>query len=305
MNKTGAILLGVAGVILFSAKAVMVKLAYHYDVDALSLLLFRMLFALPIYIIIIALLPRNTDVLYTKKDYVLLVLFGILGYYIASYFDFLGLQYIKASLERIILFMYPTLVLFISRIFLGIKINRWQVLAIGVSYFGIVLTFSQEIMMSEYTDQVVLGSLLVLTSALTYAAYLVGSGYLIPKFGSVRFTAYAMCLACICVIVHYGVQSDKSIFSYEAEVYYYGLAMAVFATVLPSFLVSEAIKHIGANNFGIIGSLGPISTILLANIFLDERMTMLQIIGTLIVIGGIFILIKNKSKLKNEASQSS
>ena len=221
----------------------------------------------------------------------------------ASYLDFVGLQYIKASLERIILFVYPTLVLLISRVFLKIKITNWQIVAIRITYVGILITFIEELSMSK-DDSLLLGGTFIFFSALTYAAYLVGSGWLIPKFGSVRFTVYAMIVACIFVLLHNGLLNRTDLWSFATEVYWLALIMAIFATVVPSFLVSEAIKYIGASNFGIIGSLGPISTIVLANLFLGEKMTLLQIFGTLIVIGGVLILAQKKDELKNEGSPS-
>ncbi len=297
-TKTPAIIMGILGVILFSAKAVMVKLAYQYEVDALSLLLLRMIFSLPFYLIIALFFLPKPEVTLNKRDYIWLVVFGFLGYYVSSYLDFLGLAYIKASLERIILFIYPTLILIISRVFFKKKIHTWQILAIAVTYIGIVITFWQELSISQ-GDTVLIGGGLIFAAAITYATYLVGSGWLIPKFGSVRFTAYAMLIACTFVILHYLIQNENDLFAFQKEVYFYGLAMAVFATVFASFLVSESIKHIGAPNFGIIGSLGPISTIIMANVFLDEKMTVVQIFGTLIVISGVFILAKQKERISN------
>ena len=252
-----------------------------------------MLFSLPFYLIIaLFFLPRNSEPL-TKRDYLFLVIFGFLGYYVSSYLDFLGLGFIKASLERIILFVYPTLILIISRIFLRTKIHSWQVLAIAITYVGIFITFWEELSLTS-GGSVWIGGGLIFAAAITYATYLVGSGWLIPKFGSIRFTAYAMLVACSFVIVHYLIQNENDLFAFQKEVYYYGIAMTLFATVLASFLVAESIKHIGAPNFGIIGSLGPISTIIMANIFLDEKMSVLQIMGTLIVISGVFILARRK-----------
>ena len=301
MGKTSAIIMGILGVILFSAKAVMVKLAYQYDVDSLSLLLLRMAFSLPFYLVIaLFFLPKSTSSL-TRRDYLWLVVFGFLGYYLSSYLDFLGLQYIKASLERIILFIYPTLILLISRVFLNSKIESWQIMAITVTYIGIFITFWEELSLSS-GNAVFLGGSLIFAAAITYATYLVGSGWLIPKFGSVRFTSYAMLVACTFVIIHYLIQNDADLFSFQKEVYYYGMAMAFFATVLASFLVSECIKHIGAPNFGIIGSLGPISTIIMANIFLGEKMTILQILGTLVVISGVLVLVTQKKKMTPKLS---
>jgi drug/metabolite transporter (DMT)-like permease len=236
-----SIILAVFGVVLFSAKAVIVKLAYEYDdIDAISLLLLRMTFALPFYLIIALIKkPSHLDSI-DKKDYLWLVLFGILGYYLASYFDFLGLEFIKASLERIILFIYPTLVLIISRLFHKKEITRNQIAAILISYLGIIITFWHEISMTG--GNAVLGGVLIFFSALTYASYLVGSGWLIPKFGATTFTSYAMIISCIAVFVHYSLIEHVDILSFSNEVYGLSLAMALLSTVIPSYLVSAAIN---------------------------------------------------------------
>ena len=284
-----AIILAIFGVVLFSAKAVMVKLAYAYDdIDAVSLLLLRMTFALPFYLIISFIKKPSHPDLIGKKDYLWLVLFGILGYYLASYLDFLGLEFIKASLERIILFIYPTLVLIISKVFLKKEFTKIQIAAILISYVGILITFWQEISMTG--EHVMLGGVLIFFSALTYASYLVGSGWLIPKFGATTFTSYAMIISCIAVFIHYSLIEHVDILSFSNEIYYLSLAMALLSTVIPSYLVSAAIKQLGPSNFSIIGSLGPISTIILANIFLDERLTLIQLGGTVIVIIGVLVV---------------
>ncbi len=298
-RKPLGIILAVCGILLFSSKAVMVKLAYQYEVDTVSLLLFRMLFSLPIYIVISVLYqPKTTP---TKKDWLWLIGLGFIGYYLASYFDFLGLQYIKASLERLILFIYPTLVLLISFVFLKKKITRQQAIGVVVTYFGIATIFGSELQLSDQNN-VVIGSILIMLSALTYASYLVGSGWLIPKFGATAFTAYAMIISCIAVVIHYAIVLPKGLFDFQAEVYWIGLAMAIFATVIPSFLVSYAIKILGANNFSLFGSLGPISTIGLAYLLLDERLTFIQFVGAAIIIGGIFIA-ESKYRFKNKNTE--
>ncbi len=292
--KNSAVLIAVVGIVLFSAKAIMVKLAYQYNVSSLHLLLFRMLFSLPFYLIILYFLKPLTPQTVKKEDYLWLVFFGFIGYYLASYFDFLGLQYIKASLERIILFIYPTLVLLIGRIFLKTKISIKQIIAILITYVGVVITFSGELQYKG--EHILLGGFLIFLSALTYASYLVGSGWLIPKFGVLRFTSYAMIVSSICVIFHYLIVDRTNIFEYAYQVYVLGFMMAVLSTLIPSFLVSLAIKKLGASNFSIIGSIGPISTIILAYIFLDERLTLLQLLGAVIVIIGITFVSLNKSK---------
>lgn len=289
------ILLGILGIVMFSSKAVMVKLAYQYNIDALSVLLLRMLFSFPFYIVI-AYLYRNKDEksTNTKKEYLWLIFFGFVGYYLASYFDFVGLTYIKASLERIILFVYPTIVLLFNNLFLRKAISRHQKLAIVITYIGILITFISEVSISG--DDAYLGGFFVLLSALTYASYLVGSGWLIPKFGVMRFTAYAMLVSCICVFIHYGILSNVALFNFPWQVYVLGVCIAVFATVIPSFLVSISIKMINSSNFAVVAGIGPISTIILAVIFLNEILTSLQIIGTFVVILGILLVTKNKNK---------
>ena len=292
-TKTLGIILAICGILLFSSKAVMVKLAYQYEIDSISLLLLRMLFAFPFYLVV-SIVKRPKEKL-QSNDYLWLLGLGMVGYYLASYFDFLGLQYIKASLERLILFIYPTLVLLLSYIFLGKTITKKQALGVIVTYIGVVIIFSNELVINQ-EDRVLYGAVLIFLSALTYASYLTGSGWLIPKFGATVFTSYAMMISCACVVMHYIYTKEVSILSFPAEVYWIGLAMAFFATVIPSYLISYAIKILGANNFSIFGSLGPVSTIVLAYIFLDENLTVIQLLGSVVVISGIFIAEKRKKK---------
>lgn len=288
------ILIGVLGIILFSSKAVMVKLAYRYNIDAISVLLLRMLFSFPFYIVIAYLYRKEKKETTVPKDYAWIAFFGIVGYYLASYFDFVGLTYIKASLERIILFVYPTIVLLFNKLFLKKAITKVQKLAILITYVGIIITFGSEVSVSG--KEAYLGGFFVLLSAITYASYLVGSGWLIPKFGVMRFTAYAMLVSCVCVFIHFGIFSDVNIFNFPTQVYVLGLCIAVFATVIPSFLVSISIKLISSSNFAVVAGVGPISTIILAVIFLNESLSFLQIIGTIVVILGILLVSKSKKK---------
>lgn len=294
MNKRNpfyfTLIIAVLGIVFFSAKAVFVKLAYQYGVEAVPLLLIRMAFSLPVYAVMAWVLRPHHTATITKKDYLLVLFFGFIGYYLASLFDFIGLQYIKASLERIILFVYPTLVVFISWLVLKKRPGKWQLVAIAVTYVGILITFYHELGHEESNASVLFGSAMVLLSATAYASYLVGSGWLIPKFGATAFTSYAMIVSCFCVMLHFGLFERSDLLQYPAEVYWLGLAMAMFSTVIPSYLISFAIKRMGAANFSIIGSLGPFSTIVMANIFLDERITSLQLAGTMVVIVGVVIV---------------
>lgn len=291
------IAIGILGIVLFSSKAVMVKLAYRHNVDPISVLLLRMAFSFPFYVAV-AFLYRNkaNNAQVVPKDYYWVIVFGVVGYYLSSYFDFVGLTYIKASLERIILFIYPTIVLLLNRVFLKKKINKVQIGAILLTYLGIVIAFGKEVSISG--SETYLGGFFIVLSAVTYASYLVGSGWLIPKFGVVKFTSYAMLVSCFCVFVHYSLTYQVDIFGLPWEVYLLGFLIAIFATVIPSYLVSASIKMINSSNFAVIAGFGPISTIILAAIFLGEKLTLLQLLGALVVIIGILIVSLKSSKSK-------
>jgi drug/metabolite transporter (DMT)-like permease len=289
-NSAGfAAFLAISGIVMFSAKAIMVKLAYRYDADVLTVLLLRMLFALPFYIFFAWRSGHKASgYQLTRRDFMSLIALGFVGYYLASYFDFYGLKFITASLERLILFVYPTLVILISTVVLGKRPTKVQVYAILITYAGIFLAFADDLTFSG--DGLWKGVVLIFLSAFTYAIYLVGSGAMIPRIGPVRFTSYAMIVSCIMVILHYSIENTTEVLRQPWQIYALGLAMAIFSTVVPSFLISEAIKRIGASNFAIYGSLGPISTIILAIIFLGERLDIFQIAGTVVVIAGVSII---------------
>ncbi len=289
---SSGILFAIIGVVLFSAKAVMVKMAYTYGIDHLTLLLFRMVFAFPFYLLIAFLTKPLHPKELRNKDYLWIVIFGFIGYYLASLFDFMGLQYLKAGLERIILFIYPTIVVLLSWFIFRKRITKLQVLAIGVTYFGVLITFWDEVGANE--NSILLGVFLIFLSAFTFASYLVGSGWLIPKFGVMQFTSYAMIVSTICIVVHYLFINGFNLSSYPNEVYLLGIAMAIFSTLIPSFLVSAAINRLGASAFSIFGSLGPVSTIILAFFFLDETISVLQIFGMMVVISGVMLVSRKK-----------
>ena len=291
---TVGVCLAIVGICMFSAKAVLVKLAYRYEVSSTHLLLFRMLFSLPFYLVIAFIKKPLSTYDRSAKDYAWVVLMGFVGYYLASYFDFVGLQYIKAGLERIILFVYPTLVVLLSWMFLKKKATSSQLWAIALTYLGVCIAFWNEPKFSG--EDTALGGFFVFLSALTYAAYLVGSGFLIPKFGVVVFTSYAMIVSCVCVFLHYFITDRGDITVYDEHVYLYGFLMAIFCTIIPSYLVSAAIQKLGASTFAVFGSLGPFSTIFLAFVFLDERLVWLQFLGAMVVILGVYFVGKAKKK---------
>jgi drug/metabolite transporter (DMT)-like permease len=229
----------------------------------------------------------------SRKEWGLVALYGILGYYLASLLDFLGLQYVTAGLERLILFVYPTLVLILSALFLGEKIKPVQYWAVLITYGGIALAFFESLRLGGEPN-FVLGSILIFLCAVSFALYLIGSGQLLPYLGTWRYTSLAMTAASAAVLIHHGLFYRWDLFGFSWPVYRLAILMAVFATVLPSFLISEGIRIIGASNAAIIGSVGPISTIILAYIFLEERLSILQCVGTFIVIAGVLMITLRK-----------
>ncbi len=290
----GLVLLGAIG---FSAKAILVKLAYRHGVDSVSLLALRMSFSLPFFLAIAYWSNRRMSQTYniTRTDSVYIIILGLLGYYLASLFDFIGLQYITASLERLVLFVYPTLVIVLSAIFLKRKIHARQYGALALTYFGIAIAFFDSAnFIGE--NQVALGAFWIFLAALCFAIHLIGSGSLLPRIGTLRYTSLVMTVACIAVLLHNAVANQLQLFDFVPEVYLLTLVMAVFSTVMPSFLFMQGIKVIGSSNASIIGSIGPISTVVLAYIFLGERLGWLQWGGTFLVIAGVLMISLQKQK---------
>lgn len=284
------------GAICFSTKAVIVKMAYRdTPVDAVSLLALRMLFALPFFLISALFTSKKEDnVKFTPQQWIGVAIIGCLGYYVSSLLDFLGLQYISAGIERLVLFIYPTLVLLISWIVFKKKISKIQWIAVGITYAGLLLAFVNEADLSEQNHSFYWGSFLILACAFTYAAYIAGSGRLIPKVGAVKFNSYAMSFACAAVLIHFSISSEVSLWNFPPQVYYYSLLMALLSTVIPSYLVAEGIKRIGPGNAAIAGSIGPVSTIIQAYFFLAEPFSLIQLLGTLLILVGVLLISLNK-----------
>jgi drug/metabolite transporter (DMT)-like permease len=280
----------VVAAIAFSGKAVIIKLAYRHGVDAVTLLALRMVFSAPFFLALAWWAGRGAAVRpIAPADLRAVLAMGLIGYYLASYFDFLGLQYITAALERLILFVHPTFVMLLSAVFFQRPVTRRDLAALGLSYLGIALVFGNDL--ATQPGNVLLGSFWVLLSALFYAAYLMGSGRLVGRVGSLRFASYAGLVSCVAVVAHYFVMRDAVlIFSQPAEVYGLALLMAVVSTVLPIVLTSEGIRRIGASHASIIGSVGPIATIFLGFAFLGEAITAVQLAGAGLVMAGVLAI---------------
>ncbi len=285
--------IAVSGAILFSAKAIVAKLLYRYDIDAVTLIAFRMLFSLPIFALI-ALWQSRIGIRLSWADRWRLIGLGLIGYYLSSFLDFLGLQYITAGLERLILFLTPSFVLLISAIFLKRKVSRIEWLALAVSYLGIVLVFLHDLRFGG--GKVMLGSVLVLGAAISYAMYLIQSGRLVMRLGSFRLVSYAMCVSSVACISQFFVLRPISYLIQPAEVYWLSLVNAIFCTVMPVFLTMFAVKRIGAASTSQAGMIGPVSTLFLGTIFLSEPVTAWQLAGAVLVIGGMYLLSKKKNE---------
>jgi drug/metabolite transporter (DMT)-like permease len=277
----------VAAAVAFSAKAVIAKVGYRHGADPATLLALRMAFALPFFAVAALVTSRRAAPL-PRPELGKIVVLGVLGYYLASVLDFYGLVYISAGLERLILFIYPTLVVVLSALAFRTAITRRTWVALALTYAGVALAVKTETAVAT-GPHLWLGVGLIFACALSYACYLVGSGRLIPRIGSLRFTALAMIVSTVAMLLHFWVVGGR--FSGHAPLIYVdGLLLALVCTVLPVFLLSEGIRRIGAGPSAIIGAVGPVSTLALAYVVLGEPLHWLQGIGTLLVLVGATVV---------------
>jgi drug/metabolite transporter (DMT)-like permease len=288
----GGLAIAVCGAVLFSGKAIVAKLLYRYHIDAVTVIAFRMIFSVPVFAAV-ALWQMRTEAPLSPPDRLRLVLLGVIGYYLSSFLDFLGLQYISAGLERLILFLTPSFVLLISVLFYNKKIGLLEWLALLISYMGTVLVFLHDVKVGG--DNIGLGSALVLGSALSYALYLLGSGELVRRVGSMRLVAYAMCVSSVCCIGQFFLLRPVALLIQPAPVYWYSLINALFCTVLPVYMTMVAVERIGATSASQAGMVGPVSTLFLAAIILGEPITAIQLAGTALVLFGIYLLSKKRA----------
>ena len=280
------------GAILFSTKAIFVKLVFQStQVDAVTLLTLRMLFALPFYLFAAWMVSKKENkVRLTKKDGVYIVGLGILGYYLSSLFDFIGLQYVSAGLERLILFLYPTFAVLINTFFFHSKLSRIQLISLVLTYLGIGIAYYGELQIDTSNPKFFFGSLMIFLCAITYSFYLVGTGRMVQRVGVTRYTAYAMLAATAGIFINFILTHTIQTIPFSFTLTWYAIALALVATVLPSFLMSNGMKRIGSNNVSIITSIGPISTIIQAHFFLGEKIIAAQILGTTLVIAGVILI---------------
>jgi drug/metabolite transporter (DMT)-like permease len=279
--------LAALGAVAFSAKAIIVKLAYRHGVDAVTLIMYRMLFSLPLFVALAWWAGRGKPRL-TWRDVRVVLALGFSGYYLASFLDFAGLAYISASLERLILYTNPTLVLLLGVLLFGQRVNGKQWLAVAVSYVGVAFVFGQEA--SLQGADVALGAALVFGSALSYAIYLVYSGSEVKRLGALRLTGWATSVACVLCIAQFLLLRPLSAAAVAEPVIWLSLLNATACTFVPVLMVMMAIERIGATLTAQTGMIGPMATITMGVIVLDEPFTPWVALGTVLVLTGVWLL---------------
>jgi drug/metabolite transporter (DMT)-like permease len=279
--------IAIGGAVLFSMKAVVAKLLYRYHIDAVTLIAFRMLFSVPVFAAV-ALWKMRTEPPLSARDRWHLAGLGLMGYYLSSFLDFSGLQYISVGLERLLLFLTPTFVLLINAFVLKRRIARLEWLALALSYCGIVLVVLHDV--HGGAGSTLVGSLMVLGAALSYAFYLLGTGEMVRRIGSLRLVAYAMCVSSAACIGQFFVLRPASLLVQPLPVYGLSLVNGVFCTIFPVFMTMAAVQRIGAASASQAGMIGPVSTLFLGWALLGEPITAVQLAGTGLVLAGIYAL---------------
>lgn len=287
-HLVSGLLLACAGSIAFSGKAIIVKLAYRHGVDAVTLIMYRMLFALPLFLALAWWFSRGKPPL-SRRDWLGIAGLGLTGYYLASFLDFWGLQYISASLERLILYLNPTLVLVLGWLLYGRRISRLQAVAMAVSYAGVLLVFGHE---ADFAGpDAALGALLVFGSAVSYAIYLVYSGELVKRLGSMRLVGLATSVACgLCLLQFVLLRPIEAATTVAPEVIWLSLLNATLCTFAPVIMVMMAIERLGAGLAAQTGMIGPMSTIAMGVIILGEPFNGWIVAGTVLVVAGVFLV---------------
>lgn len=291
-NIASGVLLALAGSIAFSGKAIIVKLGYRYNVDAVTLLMLRMLLALPFFVLMSWWASRGKAAL-TRTQWLKVIFLGFSGYYLASFLDFAGLQYISASLERLILYLNPTIVLVLGWLLWGKKITRNQMLAFALSYAGVLLVFGHEAKLDG--ANVGLGAALVFASAVSYALYLSFSGELVRQLGSLRLAGLATTVACFFCIAQFVLLKPLGAAYVAPPVLWLSLLNATACTVAPVLMVMMAIERIGAAKTAQIGMVGPMSTIIMGVWLLGEPMNGWIVAGTILVLSGVYLVSRSKN----------
>lgn len=275
------------GTFFFACKGIFIKLAYAYGITASPLLMLRMLFALPFYLAMAFWLHKQSQLTLNKRDLLQILGLGLIGYYVSSLLDFWGLEFISAGLERLTLYIYPTIVILMLAFWKKKIISRKEKFALAIAYAGMIFVFYHELQFHQTLSSTIKGGLLVFTGAITYAFFVVMTSEKAKQVGSLTFTTYCMLSASAGVILHNLLLTDLHQLEQPTEVYWLALALAIFSTVIPSFLMNKGISSIGASKAAIMGSIGPVVTLFLGAWFLDEVIGPVQLVGAALVIGGV------------------
>jgi drug/metabolite transporter (DMT)-like permease len=293
--RAWGITFAVVGVLAFSLRPILIKLSYAaHPVSPSTLLFLRMTLSLPFFLVS-GWWRRGQQPRLKARDWLNIGLLGFLGYYGASFLDFLGLQYVGAGVGRLILFLFPTLVLLLSFLFLRKTPSGREIAALAVSYAGIALVVSSQAAPSSEGRLFLFGALLIFGGALLYAVYLVAGSQVVKRVGSMRFTAYSMAISSIPAVVQFLLLEPVTALDLPAAVWGYAGVLATVSTVLPVFLQAEALKRIGANHFALIGAVGPVSVAVTSALGLDEPFTWVQGVGGLLVISGVLLVSMKRS----------
>ncbi len=297
-SATGAyrfwgIAFALAGTVTFAFRPILIKLAYAetasaHAISATTLLFLRMTLSLPFFLAMAWWMRNGAPI--ARRDWLGIVGLGFLGYYLASLLDFIGLQYVSAGVGRLIMFLYPTLVVVLSAFFLSQTPTRRELASLAITYSGIALVLSSQIAAAPESRMFVFGALLIFASAMCYAVYLVTGSQLVKRVGSIRFTAYTMIVSTVPAAIQFAVLESPAALQLPAQLWWIATALATVCTVLPVFLVAEALKRIGANHFALIGALGPVTTVFADFFLLGGALSAAQLAGGALVISGVLLV---------------
>jgi drug/metabolite transporter (DMT)-like permease len=291
----------VGGAILFSTKGIFIKLAYGLGASSEMLLSLRMLVALPVYLVILLTIIGRGDksvAALSPKVVLASMAIGILGYYLSSYLDFLGLNFVSAQYERLVLFTYPFFVLLLGIAFFGDRMVWGVVPSMLVSYSGLLVIFGWNLAVQP--DGLVLGTLLVLGSAITFALYQHLAKRQMLVIGAGLFTCIAMSTAAVCAIVqNLMLSGPASYLTLSPQIWACGLALGVLGTVLPSFLMNAGMARIGARATSSTAAFGPVVTIIIAVIVLGEAFTIYHALGTGLVLLGSLLFTRAERRARD------
>jgi drug/metabolite transporter (DMT)-like permease len=297
---------GAVGAVLFSAKAIIVKLAYRHGADPVTLIALRMAFALPFFVVVAlwqlrtASLPQGRSQSWRRGDVLPVIGLGLIGYYASSFLDFLGLQYISAALERVILYLNPTLVVLISMLVLGKRPTRRELIALPIAYAGMLVVFGHDLHNAPLvrgeggTGAIAMGAALIVASAFSYAVYLVASGQMVARLGPLRLTAWASIVASVACIGQALWIEPQALLAQAPAVYWLSLVNGVACTVVPVFFVMIAIERLGPAVASQVGMIGPVATIFMAALILGEPIGLLQLAGTAVVLSAVWTLSRRR-----------